>query len=172
MTLQMRRPHQTIMRSAWQKEWCKLTNYELREEWKSGECERNDKTGQRRKRLCAWCSLTVRDMFPWFCALTHWEALNLPEQTGDRSVLSHRDFCIFNPFLLWRPATRLHNFTGHLWRKKKSCISILLHTPVGALGQYCLEFLDCHYAPKLFSESYNFLTSCCVLHGYDVMLRR
>lgn len=94
-------------RSARQREWCKLTNYELRERrsrvenvrWMTG-------TGQRCQRRCAWCSLTERDAFPWVRAWTHWEAFSLPEQTGDRSVSSHRDFCLFDPFLSLGPAAR------------------------------------------------------------------
>lgn len=65
-------------------------------------------------------------LFPRLCA-AHWEALNLPEQTGDRSVLSHRDFCVFNPFLLLRPATRLHNFTGLLCKGEKDILKV--HPP-------------------------------------------
>lgn len=121
-------------------------------------------------------------------ALTHWEALNLPDQTGDRSVLSHKDFCIFNPFLSLRPATRLHNFTGHLCSKKKMWKDILkVHPPVvpSVFLQFHLTACSCwsvgtvlfgvsrlSLRTRLFSESYNFLTSCCVLHGYDVMLHR
>lgn len=122
-------------------------------------------------------------------ALTHWEALNLPDQTGDRSVLSYRDFCVFNPFLLLRPATRLHKFTGASLQGKTKCEKDLLkvHPPVvpsvflhfhltarscWSVGTVLFGVSRLSQRTRLFSESYNFLTSCCVLHGYDVMLRR
>lgn len=159
MSLQMRPPQQAIMRSAWQKK--SDANWQT---MNCGGCETEAP-------LC----LMPSDMFLWLCAQTHWEALNLPEQTGDGSILSHthRFLGLSSNSVIEARHTFAWFNRAYFQGKKRDVVKVSpplvpsvflqFHLTAGVLGQYfrLFGFPGRHYSPDS-SLCRVFWQACCM----------